>query len=224
MVRPLHSGCSPSVCGSRVWTRPQEGIPLLSHRGLSFVSAGWQFSCQTSSVSSAWAPQPSPPQRGWNHKEAELFSRCFVLENKILLDLQSSLWFRWFLSRVTFSCQWFSPSSVLSISSLTSVIQTVSYGRLYLLFLRQSACIRCCRCCCVIWCILVVSWVSSMSATVACRHTHTHLWYNYSNLRNMLKHYGWSILHSSDWKYQRKHIKFFVFFITFLDCCYLRSL
>lgn len=51
-------------------------------------------------------------------------------------------------------------------------MQAVSDGRLYLLLLRQSACIRCCTSR-VIWWSRAVSRVSSTRAAVACRHTHT---------------------------------------------------
>lgn len=81
-------------------------------------------------------------------------------------------------------------STKVSLSSLTSVIQAVPNGHLYLLLLCQPTCIKFCWILSVIWWILMILWVSSVNIGVACRHT------RYSNLTRAQKGWGWCVLSS----------------------------
>lgn len=93
----------------------------------------------------------SPPLAGLSYKTKYYYSyTLWISADSYLNSILISKGFR-------IQCPTTSQSSIPCLSSLTSVIQTVSDGRIYLLFLRQSTCIRCCWVSWVIWCILMVS-------------------------------------------------------------------
>lgn len=67
-------------------------------------------------------------------------------------------------------------SQFCTLSILTPVIQTVSNGRFYLLLLRQSTCVGFVGICCIIWCILLVSGMPSITGAVPCRQTYLNIY------------------------------------------------